>query len=256
MTYFKSIFIIILILSLSGCTSIKQDNLEQLFQTHSAAEVKKDYKQIISYVLLLKKKLDLRNPNAFDNNISNDIYSSINNFEDNIELKYINKPVVGYRNYMQLAFSKNNIENRNDFLIVGLYKNIFDAYDIDESYKITALSYDITKLRNLYHNLEVLSWRLKTSKDIDDDYLFLTWQNNWQIELEKKVKNGLTPTWQDIQNLKYIKSKEESIFGYSNFSFEHLLLQIKNRVRMSLERLGDEPSQMGISSVKSMFIFL
>ena len=257
MPYIKNIVLILLTLSFfTGCISIKKENLGEVFQSTGAIEIKKDYKKITKLVIKLKNKLDKRNPRAYDKDMASKIYSEIDNLENNLELDFKNSSVNSYKSYLQIAFSKDDIKNRNDYLILGLYKQIYEAYDISSSYKITAFSYDKEKLQRLYHNLQILSWKIKVEKDLNDNYLFLTWQNNWQIELERKVKNGLKPSWKDFQNLTYIKSGEENIFGYSNFSFEHTILHMKNRVEMTLERLGIEPTEMSINAIKSLFIFL
>lgn len=257
MLYVKNIVLVLITIVLfSGCISIKKENLGEVFQSNGAIEIKKDYKKISKLVIKLKEKLDKRNPRAYDENMASKIYSQIDNLENNIDLKFKNSTVNSYKNYLQIAFSKDDIKNRNDYLILGLYKQIYDAYDMSSSYKMTAFSYDNEKLQRLYHNLQILSWKIKVEKDLNDNYLFLTWQNNWQIELEKKVKRGLKPTWKDFENLAYIKSGEENIFGYSNFSFEHTILHMKNRVEMTLERLGVEPTEMSINAIKSLFIFL
>jgi hypothetical protein len=240
----------------SGCVSLKKENVQEIFQSNNAVEIKNDYKKITRLVISLKEKLDKRNPKAYDENLASSIYTEIDSLQNNVNLRFKNSEVGSYKSYLQIAFSKDDIKNRNDFLILGLYKNIYDAYDISSSYKITAFSYDKEKLLKLYKNLQILAWKIKVEKDLSDNYLFLTWQNNWQIELEKKVKAGLKPTWKDFENLSYIKNGEESIFGYSNLSFEHIILQMKARVGTTLERLGTEPTQMSLTSIKSLFIFL
>lgn len=257
MSYIKNIILVLItMLFFSGCISIKKENLQEVFQSNNAIEIKKDYKRATKLVITLKEKLDKRNPSAYDKELASKIYSEIDALENSIDLKINNYDMNSYKSYLQVAFSKDDIQNRNDYLILGLYKHIYDAYDIESSYKLTAFSYDNEKLQRLYKNLQILSWKLKTEKDLSGNYMFLTWQNNWQVELERKVNNGLEPTWEDFKNLAYIKSGEESIFGYSNFSFELTILQMKDRVERSLERLGVEPTEMSINAIKSLFIFL
>ena len=257
MVYVKNILLVVISISLfSACSSIKQEHLEEVFQSNSAIGIKEDYKNISKNILILKEKLDKRNPKAYDKTIASDIYTQVNNLTNDLNLSYKDKELTSYKGYLQIAFSKDDIPNRNDFLILGLYKLIYDSYDIKNSYKLTAFSYDKEKLQRLYNNLQIISWKIKVDKDLNDNYLYLTWQNNWQIELAEKVSKGLEPSWQDIQNLTYIKNKKESIFGYSNLSFETKLTEIKNRVKMSLNKLGVEPTEMSIKAIKSFFIFL
>lgn len=257
MVYVKNIFIVILTVSLfTGCLSVKQEQLEEVFQSNSAVEIKKDYQAISKLLLQFKEKIDKRNPSAYDKEISGSIYTQIDTLKNDITLKFMGKEITSYKGYLQIAFSKDNIKNRNDYLIIGLYKMLYDAYDIENSYKITAFSYDEQKLQRLYKNLQILKWKIKVDKDLEENYLFLTWQNNWQLELEKKIKNGVNLSWDEIQNLEYLKNKKESIFSYSNFSFETTLTLMNYRVQMSLKKLGVEPTEMSIKAIKSLFIFL
>ncbi len=257
MVFVKNILLVIVTMSLfSACVSVKQERLGEVFQSNSAVEIKKDYKVISKFILQFKEKLDKRNPSAFDKEFSNEIYTKIDNLENSISLQYNQKDITSYKGYLQIAFSKDDIKNRNDYLILGLYKMLYDSYDIENSYKLTAFSYDKEKLQRLYNNLQIISWKIKVDRDLHDNYLFLTWQNNWQIELEKRVKEGKELSWAEIQELEYIKNKEESIYGYSNFSFETLLTLMNYRVKTSLERLGVEPTEMSINAIKSLFIFL
>lgn len=257
MVYVRNILLVVVTISLfTGCISVKQERLGEVFQSNSAVEIKKDYKAISKLVLQFKEKLDKRNPNAFDKELSNEIYTNINNLENSISLKYNGNDITSYKGYLQIAFSKDDIKNRNDYLILGLYKMFYDSYDISNSYKITAFSYDKEKIQRLYSNLQVIAWKIKVDRDLSDNYLFLTWQNNWQIELEKRVKEGKNLSWSEIQELEYIKNEKESIFGASNFSFETILNLMNYRVRTSLERLGVEPTDMSINAIKSLFIFL
>jgi hypothetical protein len=230
--------------------------LERFLQTNAANSIKKDYVDITKQLLLFKEKLDLRNPKAYDKTLSPKLYSQIDNLTDEITLPFFNTPVNNYKEYLQIAFSKTNIQNRNDFLILGLYKHIYDAYDIAKGHQLTAFSYDEHKLQTLYQNLQILKWKITTNKDIDENYLFLTWQNNWQIELQKRLKNGENITFEDLQELKFIQEGKETLFSKSNSSFEILLTNMTNRVKSSLETLGVEPVDVGLDALKTMFIFL
>lgn len=247
---------ILFVLFFSGCISQTQNRVEKLLQTNSANSMKKDYTEVTKQLIVLKDKLDKRNPSAYDKEMANAIYTQINNLTNTINLTYGTLPLNSYKDYLQIAFSKFEIKNRNDYLIMGLYKEIFDAYDIQNGHQITALSYDHDKLQNLYQNLQILKWKLSTARDAKDEYMFLTWQNNWQIELEKRLKQKEIKTYDDILNLKYIKEGKESLFSQSNTSFEVILTTMINRVRGSLETLGVEPVDVGLEVVKTVFIFL
>jgi hypothetical protein len=249
-------FGIVAVVLFSGCISATQERVEKMLQTNSANSMKKDYTQITKELIVFKDKLDKRNPSAFDKTVSNQMYTEINNLTNTLNLPYENIQLHTYKEYLQIAFSKFEIKNRNDYLILGLYKEIYDAYDIQSGHQITALTYDKNKLQNLYQNLQILKWKLSHAKDAKDEYLFLTWQNNWQIELEKRLKQKEIKTYEDILNLKYIKEGKETLFSQSNMSFEVLLSSMMYHVKNSLETLGVEPVDVGLEAVKTMFIFL
>ncbi len=211
-----------------------------------------NYKKIQKYLISFKEKLDKRNPNSYSKDLSPRIYRLINEFENDFLLKYKKSTLSNYKDYLQIAFSKNNIESRNDYLVLGLYYLIHDSYDISNGHKIIALEYDKNMLDRLHKNLQILKWKIKVDKDVYGNYLFLTWQNNWQVELSKKSKDNKL-SYEKIPELKFIKENKESILDPSNFSFEVLLTQMITNVENSLLALGEEPKEL---TVKAMFLFL
>jgi hypothetical protein len=217
--------------------------------------MKQDYMELGKQLIVLKDKLDKRNPNAYNRSISNSIYTNMNNLTNNVRLKFNHVPLNTYKDYLQIAFSKLDVQNRNDFLILGIYKEIYDAYDVKEGHQITALTYDKKKIKNLYQNLQILKWKLSNDKNARGEYLYLTWQNNWQIELERALKQNQIQTYEDIMNLYSIKEGRESLFSQSNTSFEVVLTSMISRVKTSLETLGEEPIDIGIEAM-TIFIFL
>lgn len=243
------------LLIFTGCAPQKE-SVQTFFQTDSATSIKKDYAFSIAALKKLKVKLDKRNPKAYDKTLVKSINSLLMNLDNNLHLNFQGQKVTSYKDYLQLAFTKDNIDNRNDYLILGLYYLMFDAYDIDEGHQITALSYNTEKLEKLHKNLQIIKWKLKYAKDINLNYLFLTWQNNWQIELEKKIKQGYNPSWKELQGLAYIKNGKESFFAASNFSFEVLLTQMIDRVGGTLVVLGITPEEMTLEALKTIFIFI
>jgi len=249
-------FIIVLISFFSGCISATQDRVEKLLQTNSANSMKKDYTGITKELIVLKDKLDKRNPNAYNKVVANQMYSELNNLTNTLFLSYEKTKLNSYKEYLQIAFSKFEIQNRNDYLILGLYKEVYDAYDIKNGHQVTALTYDKEKLQNLYQNLQILKWKLNHARDAKDEYLFLTWQNNWQIELEKRLKQKEIKSYDDLLNLKFIKEGKESLLSSSNSSFEVILTTMMNRVTNSLEILGVEPVDVSLDVLKTVFMFL
>ena len=59
-----------------------------------------------------------------------------------------------------------------------------------------------------------------------------------------------------IANTGISYNDEDSILGYSNFSYEVLLTQMINRVEKSLDTLGIEPEEIALETLKGIFIFL
>lgn len=252
MSNIKIFFLSILLLSFSGCIP-KQDDVQDVFQSNSANTIKNDYKKIQKHLISFKEKLDKRNPTSYSKELSPRIYRLINELENDFLMKYKQNTLTNYKDYLQMAFSKDNIASRNDYLILGLYYLIHNSYEIDKGHIIIALEYDKEKLSRLHKNLQILKWKLKVDKDIDENYLFLTWQNNWQIEFAKKSKKTEKISYKEISELKFIRENKESILDPSNFSFEVLLTQMIDNVENSLTALGEEPKEL---TFKAMFLFL
>lgn len=253
----KYIFLMILFLSLlTGCAKPKE-KIQEFLETDSATQVREDYKSILENLVLFKVKLDKRNPNEYDKKLSNQIFQEIRTNQNNIRIKINNTFLIKYDEYFKFAFDNNpHIKNRNDFLILGMYKLTYEAYDLDKGHQLTALTYDNEKLQKLYYYLRALKWRIKTAKNDNKEYLFLTWQKNWQIELERKINAGDLPSWEMIESLKYIKEKKESIFEPSNFSFEILLSKMIFDVKHTLKNIGEEPIDISIEALKGLVFFI
>lgn len=184
------------------------------------------------------------------------MYNEFNNATNNLFLKENGKYIDDFNDYLRIAISPKKVTNRNDYLILGLYKQIYKSYEIEEDIQISTLTYEIEKLKSLYYTLSVINWQIKSKKDENGNYLFLTWQNNWQIELEKRIKNNEKITWELIQNLEYIKNQKETVFSPSNSSFEVLMQEMLYRVKNSLKIMGEEPLDVGIEVMKTLVFFL
>jgi len=257
MNKFKQLFFITVLISLlTGCVKPK-DRIHEFLQTDSATQIREDYKSILKHLVLFKSKLDKRNPNSYDKKLSNQLFQDIRTYKNSIKIDVNNNYLTKYDEYFKQAFDKkSNIKNRNDFLILGMYKSVYEAYDLKKGHQITALTYDKEKLQKLYYNLNVLKWKIKTARNDNREYLFLTWQKNWQIELENKIHKGAKPSWEMIQNLEYIKQNRESIFESSNFSFEILLSRMITDVKNTLKNIGEEPVDVGIEAIKGLVFFI
>ncbi|AXH14264.1 hypothetical protein [Malaciobacter mytili] len=249
---YKKLFLSIFFITLfSGCA--KHNKVNELFQTNKAVEIANDYKEILSYLNTYKVKLDKRNPKQFNKDLKVAIHNQINSLNNIVSLKnFDNEILINYKQYLDMAFSSKNVYFRNDYLILGMYYMIYDSYSLKEFHKFTALNYNKEKLQNLYKNLHILRWRIKTAKNSDGKYLFLTWQNNWQVEfINKNIKN-----LNEINELTYIKTAKESILSPSNFSFEVLISLMILRVEDTLKNIGSEPSQITIDTIKSLVFII
>ena len=131
----------------------------------------------------------------------------------------------------------------------------YESFDMDSKYKLTALSYDIEKLQKAYKNLQIIQWRIKFNKDKNNNYLFLTWQNNWQIELSKRFNNEKLDTIK-LSDLHYIKSKQESILNPSNNSFEVITSKMLLYYESTIRLLNAEPEELGIETIMSILFLI
>lgn len=255
---FFSASLLFLALFISGCASTQgQEKVGEILQSHGATQMRKDYDTIIEQLIIYKEKLDLRNPKNYSKSEKNLIYNELKSSQNSIRIKYNNQYLKTYDDYLRIAFDKNNnIVDRNDYLILGLYKLIWDTYKIEKGHQITTLAYHQEDFRKLYYYLEVIKWKIRTSKDKNDNYLFITWQNNWQTELQHQLKQGAAPSWTMIENLYSIKNQRENIFDHSNFNFEVLLNQMIFSVKNSAKTIGNEPVDIGINAMISLVLFL
>ena len=122
---------------------------------------------------------------------------------------------------------------------------------MDKNHQFTAVQYNKQEMLVLYEYLQVVRWKIKTAKDNKSEYLFKTWQNNWQLELAKRYDGDFNI----INDLTYIKENKESVFDSSNFSFEIVLSRIIANVEHTLRKINVEPYEMGVSALKG-FIFI
>lgn len=187
---------------LYGCTT-SSSRVGEFLQTNGAKLIQRDYTNMRELLVSLKKKLDARNPNAFNKQQDFYIIKEIEENTNTIFYPYKGKYLKNYDEYLKVAFSKEtDISYRNDFLILGLYKLLYATYQQEDFHHLTSLNYDAKEFQTLYYYLKVVNWKLKTDKDKQNRYLFLTWQKNWQIELAKE-KN------KPIKELYSIKTKKK-----------------------------------------------
>lgn len=251
MTKLLQIILLIISLFLIQACSLNQSEIKSIAQTNSASQIESFKTEILKDLVLYKKKLDLRNPNAFNKDLKNSIIQQIKENKNFINLVQNSKVLVSPNEYFYYAFSTKNLNNRNDLLILGLYKLIFNAYEMNKKHQFSAIEYDKDKMVKLYEYLQIVRWKIRTAKDDKENYLFNTWQNNWQLELAKKYQGD----YNIINELSYIKSNNESIYDPSNFSYEIVISRIITNVEHTLRKINIEPYEMSVSVLKG-FIFI
>lgn len=244
------VLLITVTLLTQGCT-INQDTFSKLAQSSSATEINKYKTSLIEDLKHYKRKLDLRNPAAFDRQLAPQIYAQLSNHQDTITLEINGKKLLNENEYLHYAFAEGPIKHRNDLLILGLYKVVFKAYKLADGHKFIAFQYDANALQELYQYLQVVRWRIRTKTDNKGHYLFVTWQNNWQLELQRKAPQDLN----FIHQLEYIRNHRETIYDHSNFSFETLMTRMLLNVKYSLEETNIEPLELSVNALKT-FVFI
>lgn len=246
----RFLFIIVTVLFFQAC-SFNNQTIRSIAQTNSASQIENYINIILDDLVLYKQKLDLRNPNSYNKSISRELINQIKTKQDYINLVQDDKKLNKYNQYLHYAFSSKQIQNRNDFLILGIYKLMYKAFMLNEEHQFAAMEYDRFNMLKLYESLQVIRWKIRTSKDEKGEYLFKTWQNNWQLELANKDLKNLNI----IKDLEFIKNGKETIFDHSNFSFEVLISLMLSNTEHILKNINIEPYEMGFSALKS-FVFI
>jgi hypothetical protein len=247
--------LILIVLFFTSCSNI-QEKVRNTLQSENAKQIRNDYHDIIKLLSLYKTKLDKRNPQGYSVGLSGLLRKDIRKNKNTIHL-IINdlKSSRKYTDYLNHAFNKEvSIKNRNDYLIIGLYKMFYNTYKMDLKYKMTAFSYNLEEFQKAYKNLQVLQWKIKFNKNVKNKYIFLTWQNNWQIELEQKLQNNTLDNI-SLSELKNIKSKEESLLDPSNNSFEILTSKMILHMAHTIKLLNAEPENLSVDMLLK-FIFI
>lgn len=141
------------------------------------------------------------------------IKNEIENSNNNLVLPLLDQKLnITYKDYFNIAFSKEYVSDRNDYLILGIYRLIYWAYTMDRSHTITALQYDIKKLQEANKVMQIVQYRIQQATDKEGNYLFITWQRPWQVKVLKEINQKKN------RNLE-IYSDEELLY-HSNMSFQ------------------------------------
>jgi hypothetical protein len=244
-----SIFFIILF-ALSGCAS--QNTIQKALQTNNAHAISYLGDKTIELIMQYKQKLDKRNPKGVDTVTTNYLPSYIQKRVNPNEFS-----MIGYKTfdnpslYLQNAFESTTVE-KNDYLIMGMYAMVYEAYNLDAKHKLTAFDFNLQKLQTLHKNLQILKWKIKVAKDSNNNFLFLTWQNNWQVELLKNSQ--LSVDYASIENLRAIASKQESVFDISNTSFDEILRQMLVYTELAIHYRGGEATDISVNLLTSFLL--
>ncbi len=240
-------------LSFTACNqdTFNSNTLKSIVQSNSAAQIVEYKQSILRHLVEYKNTLDAKNPNSYNKALQEEIRNQIKNEQNYINIIQDKKKLVHFDDYFYYAFSPKKVKNRNDFLILGLYKLIYESYNLDETHKFTAISYDAERLKKLYKYLQVVAWKVRNTKDNNGNYLFKTWQKDWQIRLEKEYRGDLNI----INSYDSVKSKSESVLGQSFFTFEVLIEKMISDVEYTLIKVNIEPQKIGFDVAKA-FLFL
>lgn len=245
----------LLLLAYSGCSTNQQNNsfAKSVFQTNGASGVRESKEFLIKSLLEYSEKLNKRNPSHHSKEYSAYINNEIKNHSNTITLPLLKtKRRATYKDYLNIAFDNKYVKNRNDYLILGIYKMIYWAYEMERSYTVTTMQYDLQKIQRANEVMQIIQYRIRTAKDVDGNYLFLTWQRAWQIDLLKKI-NKKSLNSQDLTLQCY---DTKLLLSNSNMSFEVISSNMIYTIQRSLVSLGAEANSLSASALKSVFIFL
>lgn len=235
-----------LVIFLEGCA--KKD-VHAVFQTNGASIVREHTFVLQSLLLKYYKKLNVRNP-SFSTKIERiPIMYDIENRVNNATLPKLNtKKDASYKDYLNIAFSKEYVKNRNDYLIAGIYKMFYWAYDMERMHTVTTMQYDPKKLQEANKMMQIIQYRIEHEKDMSGNYLFLTWQRSWQVDLLKSINANKV-----IDLNTYAK---QDMMQPSNMNFRMISEGMIFTLQESLRYLGEEGTNLGTSALSSVFMFL
>jgi len=246
----NTFLIIFLVLILSGCSTKDEDDfVKSIFQTNGATAVRAHKDKLKNLLLTYRTKLNKRNPNYYSKKYEKEIIDEIKHSTLNVSLELLKGETnTTYKDYLNIAFSSSSIKNRNDYLVMGIYKLLYWAYSIQREHTITTMQYDVEKLQEANKMMQVIQYRIQTAKDKNGNYLFITWQRPWQIEVTKDINKN------KIINLdKYTKKQ---LLYHSNMSFQIISSSMILTLQETLAYLGAEVTNLSRSALKSFLIFL
>lgn len=223
--------------------------MHAVFQSNGASIVREHTTVLQRLLLRYYDKLNKRNPRYTTKIESIPIIYDINNRTNNATLPLLNdKKNATYKDYLNIAFSRDNVKNRNDYLIAGIYKMFYWAYRIDRPHTVTTLQYESEKIQEANKMMQIIQYRVENEKDVKGNYLFLTWQRQWQVDLLKSIY-----THKSIDLNTYQK---EELMKPSNMNFRITSEGMIFTLQESLRYLGEESTNLGTAAISSVLMFL
>ncbi len=246
----KLITTLLLLLIFTGCSTKDDESFVQsIFQTNGAVVVREHKEFLRELLLKYQVKLNKRNPSHSSKQNTRYIVFDIENKKNSVTLDMLkNKPHATYKDYLNIAFDMNYVKNRDDYLILGIYKMLYWAYTIDRTHTVTTMQYDVEKIQEANKLMQIIQYRVQTARNKDGNYLFLTWQRAWQVEVLKNLNKKKSINL-DIYN-------KEQLLSHSNMNFQVISSKMIYTLQESLRYLGSEGTNLSAQAVKSVFMFL
>ncbi|NOQ30892.1 MAG: hypothetical protein GQ570_07190 [Helicobacteraceae bacterium] len=238
----------------SGCTSSSSQQgqfVKSIFQTNGASSIVKHTSSLTKSLLKYSSKLNKRNPSYYSKKYAQIIKQDIKKNVNTIRLPLIKNSSNSYEEYLTIAFSKNYVKNRNDYLILGIYKMLYFTYDRDRGHTVTTMQYEIEKLQEANKLLQVIRYKINNAKDKNGNYLFITWQRKWQIDLLKNINSSKKMT-----KLSLNKKNTKLLLERSNMSYQVILSDMIFTVQKSIIVLGGEVNNLGAQTIKTFIFFI
>ncbi|MFT5661188.1 MAG: carboxypeptidase C (cathepsin A) [Sulfurimonas sp.] len=231
---------------MQGCT---QKSVRAVFQTNGASIVREHTTVLQRLLEKYYTKLNLRNPRYTTKIQRIPVMYDIKNRTNNATLPLLSiKKNATYKDYLNIAFGRSEVKNRNDYLIAGIYKMLYWAYTIDRSHTVTTMQYDAVKIQEANKMMQIIQYRVENEKDEKGNYLFLTWQRQWQIDVLKSIYTN--------KKIDVNSYEKEELIKSSNMNFRIISEGIIFTLQESLRYFGKESTNLGTSAIKSVFIFL
>ena len=233
-----------------GCSSKNDASfVHSVFQTDGATKVRQHINILQDSLIRYYIKLNKRNPSNTSKNNSTEIIQEIKNRTNIIRLHLAgSKKIVNYKDYLNIAFSEKYVKNRNDYLILGIYKMFYEAYTLTRTHTITTVQYDVKKVQEANKMMQIIQYKIQKNKDRNGNYLFITWQRPWQLESLKKINKH--------KKLNLEMYTQEQLLYHSNMTFQVLTQRMIFTLQETLHYLGVEGTDLSAQTIKSFLLFL